>query len=50
MAGDNPGVRVRERYTLDKFDGDRVEGAVPVETITVEVEDGVVVSVERKER
>jgi hypothetical protein len=50
MAGDAPGVRVRERYTLDKFDGDRVDGAVPVETITVEVEDGVVVSVERKER
>lgn len=41
---DQTRMKVRERITLQKFDGEYAEGAEPVETIVLEVEDGKILS------
>lgn len=47
MTKEGAKVRVREHYTLRKFNGEYREGAKPVETIEVDVVDGEVVSIKR---
>lgn len=45
MMNDRSKLNVKEVYTVRKFDGEYTEGAKPVETVEVVVENGNVVKV-----
>lgn len=45
MMNDRSKLNVKEVYTVRKFDGEYTEGAKPVETVEIEVQNGVVTNI-----
>lgn len=46
---DRAKLNVTETYTIEKFDGEYTPGAKPVETVEIEIKNGIIVDIRKKE-